>query len=41
MPQATAQVKVPGIFQRQQVRVVFLGQLPQQQQSLRNRLIAR
>lgn len=41
MPQATAQVKVPGIFQRQQVRVVFLGQLPQQQQSLRNRPIAR
>jgi hypothetical protein len=26
MPETTAQVSVPGIFQRQQVRVVFLGQ---------------
>lgn len=26
MPQAAAQVSVPGIFQRHQIRVVFLGQ---------------
>lgn len=26
MPQATAQVRVPGSFQRQQIRVIFLGQ---------------
>lgn len=36
MPQATAQVSVPGIFQRNQVRVVFMGQPPQQTQSSRN-----
>lgn len=30
MPQKTAQVKVPGVFQRNQLRVVFLGQPPQQ-----------
>lgn len=29
MPQASAQVSVPGIFQRNQVRVVFLGTAPQ------------
>ncbi|MBD2099486.1 hypothetical protein [Leptolyngbya sp. FACHB-261] len=29
-PKATAQVSVPGIFQRNQVRVVFMGQQPQQ-----------
>ncbi|MBW4473755.1 MAG: hypothetical protein KME45_25770 [Stenomitos rutilans HA7619-LM2] len=41
MPQTTAQVKVPGIFQRRQIRVVFLGQPTQPQQALRNRPIAR
>ncbi|MBD2019033.1 hypothetical protein H6F43_02380, partial [Leptolyngbya sp. FACHB-36] len=30
MPQASAQVSVPGIFQRNQIRVVFMGQSPQQ-----------
>lgn len=34
MPEASAQVKVPGIFQRNQVRVVFLGRTSQQNQSL-------
>lgn len=29
-PEASAQVKVPGIFQRNQIRVVFLGRSPQQ-----------
>ena len=41
MPQASAQVRVPGVFQRNQIRVVFLGQPPQQQQSFRNGVIAR
>jgi hypothetical protein len=41
MPQPTAQVTVPGIFQRNQVRVVFMGQPPQQTQSLRNGTISR
>ncbi|NJL22986.1 MAG: hypothetical protein HC895_22655 [Leptolyngbyaceae cyanobacterium SM1_3_5] len=31
LPQATAQVSVPGSFQRQQVRVVFLGVPPEEQ----------
>lgn len=26
MPQASAQVSVPGVFQRDQIKVVFLGQ---------------
>lgn len=29
MPQASAQVRVPGIFQRNQIQIVFLGQLLQ------------
>lgn len=31
IPQATAQVSVPGIFQPQQVRVVFIGAPPEEQ----------
>lgn len=31
IPQATAQVRVPGVFQPQQVRVVFLGVPPEEQ----------
>lgn len=31
IPQATAQVSVPGVFQPQQVRVVFLGAPPEEQ----------
>ncbi|MBD2090165.1 hypothetical protein H6F67_09895 [Microcoleus sp. FACHB-1515] len=31
IPQATAQVSVPGVFQPQQVRVVFLGVSPEEQ----------
>jgi hypothetical protein len=30
MPKKSAQVSVPGVFQRNQVRVVFMGQAPQQ-----------
>lgn len=41
MPQTSAQVRVPGIFQRNQIGVVFLGQPPQQSRSLRNGTIAR
>ncbi len=29
MPRASAQVKVPGVFGRNQIRVVFMGQRPQ------------
>ncbi len=29
MPRASAQVRVPGVFGRNQVRVVFMGQRPQ------------
>ncbi|MBD2101102.1 hypothetical protein [Leptolyngbya sp. FACHB-261] len=28
MPKASAQVSVPGVFQRNQIRVVFMGQQP-------------
>lgn len=31
LPQAAAQVSVPGVFQPQQVRVVFLGAPPEEQ----------
>jgi hypothetical protein len=33
MPQASAQVSVPGVFGRNQIRVVFVGQRPQQNAS--------
>lgn len=33
MPQASVQVSVPGVFARNQVRVVFMGQRPQQNAS--------
>jgi hypothetical protein len=33
MPQASSQVSVPGVFRRNQVRVVFMGQRPQQNAS--------
>ncbi len=29
MPQASSQVSVPGVFGRNQIRVVFMGQRPQ------------
>jgi hypothetical protein len=33
MPQASAQVSVPGLFGRDRIRVVFMGQRPQQNAS--------
>jgi hypothetical protein len=33
MPQASAQVSLPGVFGRNQIRVVFMGQRPQQKPS--------
>ncbi|MDX2217150.1 MAG: hypothetical protein SFY66_28035 [Oculatellaceae cyanobacterium bins.114] len=29
MPQVSEQVRIPGLFQRNQIRVVFMGQLPE------------
>jgi hypothetical protein len=33
MPQSSAQVSIPGVFGRNQIRVMFMGQLPQQNAS--------
>lgn len=33
MPSASAQVRVPGVFRSNQIRVVFMGQRPQQSAS--------